>query len=416
MKRSIGLLAVAATVQLLSVAVPVPAQEIAGGGKLIIPNSSVEHREDIGVRAHTNVRMLFAKGEVKPATSAGATYETPASIACAYNLVPQVAGCPISATTTNPSGGSGAIAIVDAYDDPNAINDLAVFSSFYGLPAANFSVVYASGTKPPVDSSGGWELEESLDIEWVHAMAPNAEIYLVEAKSNSYTDLFAAEKVAGSLVAATGGGEVSNSWGGSEFSAEIHDDSNFKTAGAVYLASTGDSAFALEYPAVSPYVVAVGGTSIKYSSSTGKFSSEWYWDNQYGGGGGGLSQFESIPPYQSAVSSIVGTHRGVPDVSADADPASGAAVYDSYPYEGVVYDWLQVGGTSFACPTWAGIINSAGHFYSKSSLELNTIYADYSSATKYSHEFRDITKGNSNCTTGWDICTGVGSPLSYNGK
>jgi kumamolisin len=414
MRRSIGLLAVAATV-LLSFARSVPAQEEASAGALIIPNSSVEHRNDIGVRAHSNVRLFFTDGAVNPASSPGATSETPASLACVYNLVKPVQGCPISGTTTNPSGGSGAIAIVDAYDDPNAADDLATFSSFYGLPTANFNVVYASGTKPPVDSSGGWELEESLDIEWAHAMAPNAEIFLVEANSNSYNDLFAAENVAASLVAGAGGGEVSNSWSGSEFSSESRDDSNFRTTGVVYLASTGDSAFALGYPAVSPYVVAVGGTSLKYNASNGKFNSEWYWDNQYGGGGGGLSQFEKTPPYQSGISNIVGTHRGVPDVSSDADPVSGAAVYDSYPYSGVVYGWLQVGGTSFSCPTWAGILNSAGHFYTKSSLELNTIYADYAGA-RYANQFRDITKGSSSCTTGWDICTGVGSPLTYAGK
>jgi len=415
MRRSIGLLAVAATVLSLGLATSVTAQEAASGPKLIIPSSSVENRSDIGVRAHTNVRMLFASGEVEPASSPGPTFETPASIACVYNLVKPVAGCPISGTSTNPSGGSGAIAIVDAYDDPNATSDLATFSSFYGLPAANFSVVYATGTKPPADSSGGWELEESLDIEWAHAMAPNAALYLVEAQSNSYNDLFTAENVAASLVAAAGGGEVSNSWSGGEFSGEIGDDKNFRVTGAVYLASTGDSAFALGYPAVSPYVVAVGGTSLKYSGSTGKFNSEQFWDNQYGGGGGGLSVYEKTPPYQNGISSIVGTHRGVPDVSADADPVSGAAVYDSYPYFGTAYGWIQVGGTSFSCPTWAGILNSAGHFYAKTALELSTIYADYAGA-RYSHQFRDITAGNSNCTTGWDICTGVGSPLSYAGK
>jgi subtilase family serine protease len=226
--------------------------------------------------------------------------------------------------------------------------------------------------------------------------------------------LFAAENVAASLVAGAGGGEVSNSWSGTEFSSETRTDSNFRTTGVVYLASTGDSAFALGYPAVSPYVVAVGGTSLKYTAA-GKFNTEQYWDNQYGGGGGGLSQFEKIPPYQSGISGIVGTQRGVPDVSSDADPLSGAAVYDSYPYSGVVYGWLQVGGTSLSCPTWAGILNSAGHFYTKTSLELTTIYADYASS-RYANQFRDITKGNSSCTTGWDICTGVGSPLTYNGK
>ena len=129
--------------------------------------------------------------------------------------------------TLNPSGGSRVIAIVDAFDDPNAATDLAMFSTQFGLPAANFSKVFASGVKPPQDPTGGWELEASLDIEWAHAMAPTARIILVEAASNSLSNLLAAETVAANLVAAGGGCEVYNSWGGGEFSGENSLDSKF---------------------------------------------------------------------------------------------------------------------------------------------------------------------------------------------
>jgi subtilase family serine protease len=176
---------------------------------------------DAGVRAHTNFRLLqpnhpFSPAAIRPNSGPpypGYLYETPASIACVYGLVlPLTPYCDPNVVTANPTGGSRAIAIVDAYDYPSAASDLSTFSSQFGLPAANFSVVYATGTQPPQDPTGGWELEEALDIEWAHAMAPNATLYLVEANSNSFTDLLVAESVATSLVTAAGGGEVSNSW------------------------------------------------------------------------------------------------------------------------------------------------------------------------------------------------------------
>jgi subtilase family serine protease len=384
-------------------------------GRIEIPQSSIARPQDAGIRSHTNVMIFLPEGIVYPLNSPGPTSETPASLACVYQLVAQVTGCPISGTTTNPSGGSKAIAIVDAYDYPNAASDLATYSAQFGLPTANFQVVYASGTKPPVDSTGGWELEEALDIEMAHAMAPNAKIFLVEAKSNSNTDLYNAELVASSMVASAGGGEISNSWSGSETSGETSNDSKyFNTSKVVYFASTGDAAFSLGYPATSPNVVAAGGTSIKRTN--GLFTSEQYWDNSSGGGGGGISRYEKIPSYQSVIASIVGSKRGVPDISLDADPVSGPAVYDSYPYEGKVYNWLQLGGTSASSPALAGIVNAAGTFSTTTNAELTMIYNEYANPTLYSQEFRDITKGNSKCKTGWDICTGVGVPLTYTGK
>jgi subtilase family serine protease len=405
--RSIAAFAAAASLILVSTALNIQAQE--EPGRIVVPSSSIERPEDAGLRAHTNIILNLRP----PTPGPGSTWETPASIACVYQIVTQVSGCPISGTTTHPSGGSGAIAIVDAYDDPTAVADLQAFSSQFGLPTATFQVVYATGTKPAQDSTGGWELEEALDIEWAHAMAPNAKIYLVEAASNSNSDLYTAESVASSLVATAGGGEVTNSWSGPEYSSEASDAAKyFSTPNVVYFASTGDVTLKIGSPSVFAQVVAAGGTRINRTG--GNYTSETYWDtSSTEGGGGGVSTYISIPAYQEqySITTIVGVHRGVPDISSDADPASGVAVYDSTAYEGTVYDWIQVGGTSVSSPTLAGRANATGIYANSNSL-LTNMYYEYASSTLYPANFRDITSGNSNCKTGWDICDGIGSPLA----
>src|SRR5208282_184788 len=216
--------------------------------------------------------------------------------ACVYGLVTTTAApaCNPNLTNVNPTGGANAIAVVDAYHDAKAASDLKHFSNQFGLPTAIFKVVYATGVQPGVDPTGGWELEESLDIELAHAMAPNAKIFLVEAKSNSLGDLLKAEAVAGNLVATNGGGEVENGWGSSEFSGESSFDSRFTASGAVYVAAAGDSP-GVEYPAASPNVLAAGGTSISRDPVTGSFLGESAWQLT----GGGPSAFEAIPSYQS---------------------------------------------------------------------------------------------------------------------
>ena len=403
MKRSIGSLVLAAIAVFFGSIQIATAQEAQSSGKVIVPESSIEHPGDAGVRAHTTFVIHQEEGIQPDNSKPGATWETPASLACVYNLVPRVAGCPISGTTAVPTGGSGAIALVDAFDNPNAAQDLSTFSTQFGLPQANFLQVYASGHKPANDP-GGWSLEEALDIEWAHAMAPNAQIILVEAASNSDADLFAAEAVASSMVAAAGGGEVSNSWGQSEFSGETANDINFTTSGVVYFASSGDSPGVI-YPSASPNVVSAGGTSVNRSG--GNFRSETAWSS----GGGGASSYEARPPYQNNVQSVVGTKRGTPDFSFDANPNTGVAVFDA---DGG-FNWIQVGGTSVSSPSLAGIVNSAGHFYISSKLQDANIYTHSGNPSNY----RDITSGS--CGThsaalGYDLCTGVGSDIGYVGK
>jgi len=386
----------------LAVASLVSAQERQGLG--IIPPSGIEKPEDVGVRMHTTYRIYAPEGKVTAlANPAG---ETPASLACVYGLVPQVSGCPISGTSAVPSGGKGVIVIVDAYDYPTAASDLETFSSQFGLPAPNFVQVYASGSQPSNGCRSGWQLEESLDIEWAHAMAPNAQIVLMEASSNSNSALYAAVTAANSYIAAHGGvGEVSMSWGGSETRSETSSDQYFTQTDVVYFASAGDSPGVI-YPSASVNVVSAGGTQVNRNSS-GDYTNQTAWSD----GGGGDSRYEARPSFQSSVSGIVGSHRGTPDLSFDSSGSSPVAVYNSNCYGG----WLEVYGTSVAAPSLAGIINSAGSFNASSSAENTEIYGEIGDTS----DLTDITSGSCgthSATTGWDFCTGVGVPNGYGGK
>ena len=242
-------------------------------------------------------------------------------------------------------------------------------------------------------------------------MAPSARIILVEARSSSFADLFQAVDVASNLVSpnGTGLGEVSMSWGGSEFSTEASNDSHFTRVGIVYFAASGDTGGVRIYPGVSPNVVSAGGTRINRDAA-GNFVSETGWS----GSGGGPSAFEPRPGYQNGIGTIVGSKRGAPDYSFDADPNSGVAVYDSTSCQGLV-GWLVFGGTSVASPSLAGIVNLAGHFFSNSNAELTTMYTD----PLQSADFRDIlsgTAGSFSAKAGWDFVTGIGSNQGTLGK
>jgi subtilase family serine protease len=384
------------------------------GGHVETPESSIEQPEHVGVRAHTNYKMFVPNAGMAGAQSssveapaqaggppyAGYFYETPASLGCIYQLVSPVGGCDPNTVSANPTGGGRAIAIVDAYHYRTAASDLSVFSSQFGLPRANFQVVYANGRQPPVNAN--WNVEEALDIEWAHAMAPNAKIYLVEAASSSFSDLLRAVSVANSLVGSAGGGEVSISWGGSEFAGETSYDSYFTRPGVVYFASSGDSPGVI-WPSASPNVVSVGGTSLSRNPTTGNFQEEIAWQS----GGGGPSVYEARPSYQNAISETVGSRRGTPDVAADADPSTGVWVYAN-PY------WYIVGGTSVAAPVWAGIVNAANKFYSTTQNELTVVYANQGTT--------EITAGSCGPNQGymlkggWNFCAGLGSPLGEGGK
>ena len=442
-KRSFVFTSVAAL--LLGSTIYTPAQEsLRSKGRVVIPENAIEHPGDVGVRAHQPLRIFvpadraefggdpnsYALPEAAATLAVGPPFpntgfNTPASLACQYHIVTPTAGCNPNTFKTNPTGGSKAIGLVEAFDDPTAMADLNTYSTQFGLPlvtAATFKTFFAGGVggcagpDPGGDRTGGAELETSLDLDMIHAMAPKAKVIVVFARSLALGDLLTAEDCAGKQVAAAGGGEISNSWGGSEFSGETSMDTHFVKAGIVYFASTGDTA-GTQWPSVSPNVVAVGGTTLGRVNSgpnLGNFFFEAAWED----GGGGVSQFEPRPAYQSPLPAS--THKRVPDVSADANPNTGVWVFDHNPVLGS--GWFTIGGTSAAAPLWAGIVNAAGHFATSSIAELTTIYIAYSTPASYAVDYNDITLGfcgffdGTLAVTKYDLCTGVGSPKGTGGK
>lgn len=311
---------------------------------------------------------------------------TPGQMKAAYNF-----------STGLTAGAGKTIAIVDAYDLPTAEKDLNIFSSAFGLPSCTtangcFKKVNQSGGTSYPKYSSGWGLEIALDIEWAHAIAPGAKILLVEATSNSFANLLAGED-----YAKTHASYVSNSWGGSEFSGENSYDSHFLQSGVAFFVAAGDAGTPAEYPSSSPNVISVGGTLLTFNSD-GTLANETGWTS----GGGGCSVYESATSAQSGFATYGQVNcsgsRATPDVSLDADPNSGAAVYDGSKYYGQT-GWYQVGGTSLSSPMWAARAADSGAL-------VNSAYVYGSSIT-----FRDITSGNngSPCLVGFDLCTGRGS-------
>lgn len=332
----------------------------------------------------------------------------PKEFRSAYNL---------SGFATN---GHPVIAIVDAYDNPYIQNDLNAYSKAMGiapLPACSGSIlgssvacfkkVNQSGASSPLPRANqGWALEIALDVQVAHAVCENCSILLVEAKSSNYTDLMAAVDRA----VAMGASVVSNSYGSNEFSGETTYDSHFNHPGVAFTVSSGDSGYGAQYPAASRYVTAVGGTTL-YLNGDGSYNSETTWS----GSGSGCSAYESKPAWQTDAGCA---NRTIADVSADADPGTGAAIYDSYGYNGV-RGWFKVGGTSLSAPLVAGVYALAqGSGVGVGATELNKI--PYANAS----QLHDVTNGsNGSCSipylctavTGYDGPTGLGTPFGILG-
>ncbi|RDJ98377.1 S53 family peptidase [Paraburkholderia lacunae] len=332
---------------------------------------------------------------------------TPTSIRHAYGF-----------DTIANQGDGMVIAIVDAFDDPKIESDLGVFNSTFSLPACTtangcFKKIYASSGRLKTDS--GWSLEISLDVEWAHAIAPNAKIILVEAASSSFSDLMKAVDVAVN----NGASVVSMSFGGVEFSSEGSFDGHFSArSGVTFVASSGDSGNGAEYPAASPYVVSVGGTTLS-SDASGNYVSETAWS----GSGGGVSAYEPEPSGQAAWPIPYAGHRGIPDVSYNGNPYSGFAVYDSVTYQGQS-GWFQVGGTSAGAPQWAAlfaIANSIRAAAGKSHLGGTYSRLYTAGLSEYGSDYHDVTTGNNgtcgaicNASGGYDYVTGLGSAQALN--
>src|ERR1700678_1696681 len=269
-------------------------ETVLNGHTIIYPASSIA----VPGRPHTN---YFFVDSDQPAPQPPAGAETPGSVACVYKLVTGPSGCPIATSTTVPTGGIGAIALVDAGYYPTAQSDLDAFDSYFGIPATTVNQVWPTPVRPPV--YGDWEVEEALDIEWAHPMAPNAKLFLVvsalcETPVCGTDPPWQAVQLAGYLVAQNGGGVVSMSFGDSEIPQELTLDQYFTTPGVVYFAAAGDGGLGVSgYPAASPNVVSVGGTYFNRDSN-GNFTYEQYYT---GGGGGDISPYEPRPSYQNGI-------------------------------------------------------------------------------------------------------------------
>ena len=345
--------------------------------------------------------------------AAGASLSTPPTTAFTPSQIRHAYGFDL---ITNQGAGQ-TIALVDAYDDANAANDLTVFSRQFNLPSCTtsngcFRQLYSSGRKPAANAN--WAVEISLDIQWAHAIAPQAKILLVEAPSNNLSDLLAGVDFA----VRNGASVVSMSWTSAELSSERNLDNHFVSTGVTFLAASGDSGTGVNYPAASRDVIAVGGTSLTLDKS-GNYSSESAWS----GSGGGLSKYEYEPVSQAQfpiAEDIHGT-RGVPDVSFNANPGTGYAIYDSIGISGYS-GWFQVGGTSAAAPQWAALIaitNSQRVAARKANLSATgtSVYAVGKSSL--TSNFHAVTTGtNGSCGTicdaraGYDYVTGLGTPQS----
>jgi kumamolisin len=369
------------------------------GGTIVKPPSSVGLP---GLKVHTPLLVWKPDGVIQNAQNPPANAENPISLACIYGITAPTTGCPKSGAPV-ATGGSKAIAVVDYGHNSTLQSYFNTFNTQYGLPQQSLIFQCACGSCPSSDGTG-WDLETALDVEYAHAMAPNAQIIVSEFCNDPLDDgseLGPAQYIATNY----GAGQVSNSWGynGGEFSDEKTLDHFFVQAGIVFFASAGDDGLGPQYPSVSPNVVSVGGTQVMRDSN-GLFTTEGCWN----GSGGGISQFEPAQHYQLYIGNKTGPHRGTPDWSADAAVASGAAVYTTTACSG----WCRVGGTSLASPLLAGITNAAGNFETSTVRELSKTYQYYVRPTTYHTAFFDVVSGSNGSPAGpgWDQCTGLGSP------
>jgi subtilase family serine protease len=359
--------------------------------------------------AHCDVHVrtdAWARGE-RPARTGGASPDVlgnngaydPSYLQSAYDTA--------SAAALNGGGAGQTVAIVDAYDDPNVASDLTYYRSFFGLapcPSGTisstaktcvFEKVNESGSTAPLPSgNSSWGVEISLDVEMVSAICPNCQILLVEANSASISDLGTAVNEAVKL----GANVVSNSYGSSEYSSEATDSTNYYYhPGVAIVASSGDSGYGVEFPAASPDVTAVGGTSLTQLTNTGtRDGSETAWS----GAGAGCSAYEPKPSWQKDTGCA---NRTVADVSAVADPNSGVWVYDSYGSSG----WAVYGGTSVASPIIASFYALAGNHLGSPNVLASYPYSSPSSLYA-------VTSG-SDGTCGSYLCNAADSVGGYNG-
>ena len=390
----------------------------------------------------SKARVASAAGDTAApqATTIVGAVHTPAQIRAAYGLAALPAtGASLTTAQAAALGAGQTIYLVDAYHDATALSDLNAFSAKFGLPtctnvavattaklplatppsSCTFSQVYSTtsaamtATTPAYNAT--WVPESKLDVQWAHAIAPLARIVLIEMPDAMSTSILGAN----SLAAALGKGVVSMSFGSAEASWSSTVDWHFTIAGMTYVAAAGDSGSQVLWPAVSPHVLAVGGTSLNWSGSGTRYEAAWAYT------GGGMSAYEALPAWQSGVAPAGGSalvRRAVPDVAFNANPMTGEYVALTLP--GAATVWNAYGGTSIAAPQWAGIVAVAnaqrvasakavlGDFHSTLYQSIGKVPGTYAAA------FGDIVDGtNGSCATcragtGYDQATGWGTPNS----
>jgi len=405
MNRLLALATSSAAVALLSAcsgAAGTPGLPAAGSAEAVVPpaaqgaviRSCAQPLPGDRFRCFAEFRADLARGSkrVRPAQPSG---YGPSQLQSAYSL------------PSSTDGSGQTVAIVDAYNDPHAASDLAVYRSEYGLPACTtssgcFKQVSQTGSSNLPENNGGWAEEESLDMDMVSAICPNCKIILVEANSATTSNLDKAEDEAVAL----GANVVTNSYGGSEYEAS---DPAYSHAGVVIVASAGDDGYAegSQQPCSFESVVCAGGTSLSTASNHRGWA-EVVWNDSYGATGSGCSSEVSKPSWQSDTGC---TKRSQSDVAFDADPATGVAVYDSYSYEG--YEgWLVFGGTSVASPALASVFALAGNESSLGPEAAEPIWKDAGAG------LNNVTSGNNgSCPSDIKyICTaGTGDDGVYSG-
>ena len=371
-------------------------------------------------------------------TATVVTTYTPAQIRGAYSLpgLPPNASS-VTSTSAAAMGAGQTIYIVDAYADSNIVAELAAFNSQFGLPSCTTTTLTAASALPLASAgttgcqfviaygtasgeltssaptyNSGWATETALDVEWAHATAPYARIVLIELSDATLPSLTGGIDLANNM----GLGTVSMSFGAGEGTWTAGLDSNFNRLNMTYFASTGDSGMGVNWPSVSQYVTAVGGTSLTYSGQGNR--SEVAWSDT----GGGISGYTPAPSYQASAVPGMGlqTFRNVADVSFNADPYTGQYVATMTQGSSSV-GWVSAGGTSLSTPQWAGIMAIAK---AQAQLKGNVLiealnpvlYGTIASTISYGSAFADITQGaDGTCATcaaksGYDAVTGLGTP------
>ncbi len=362
-----------------------------------------------------------------PAGSASPPGYSPAQIKSAYGISGISFGGGITGT-----GAGQTIAIVIANDNPNLVDstsssfgssDLHNFDAAFGLAdppsftkyyqlsnSSSYTTTYQSGNAQFPQADQGWANEAALDVEWTHAIAPQANIDLVESDNTSLTDLI--QDSAAYAADLPGVSEVTMSFAVSEFYGETMYDSYLVTptghSGVTFLAASGDNGDVGGYPAFSPNVVSVGATTLNLSGNN--YGSETALNTS----GGGISQYEAKPAYQFAVSQSSG-FRTIPDVSVVGDKNTGLSVYDSY-NGGSSTPWYKIGGTSASTPIWAGLTAMANQ--GRANLGLGSLNGLTQTLPRLyalnSSDFHDITSGSNGFSAGpgYDLASGLGTPIA----